>query len=131
MHEFGGMKMNLNKLKNGNLAIKMGSIPMSLKISHSNKILPRKTNKFKCKEFSMDYIYYASQDKVAENETASDAYGLLNTALNFQSNSKNLDISLGVKNVLNQTYIPHLSRLKTYEIPNIGRSYYIKLCLTL
>lgn len=88
-------------------------------------------NKFKCKEFSMDYIYYASQDKVAENETASDAYGLLNTALNFQSNSKNLDISLGVKNVLNQTYIPHLSRLKTYEIPNIGRSYYIKLCLTL
>ena len=88
-------------------------------------------NKFKCKDFSVDYIYYASQNKVAVNETMSDAYGLLNTALNFQSNSKKLDLSIGVKNILNETYIPHLSRLKSYEIPNIGRSYFIKLCLTL
>ena len=45
--------------------------------------------------------------------------------------NKNLNLSIGVKNVLNQSYIPHLSRLKSYEIPSVGRSYYFKLCLTL
>ena len=90
-----------------------------------------KENKFRCKEFSVDYTYYASQDKVATNESPSEAYGLLNSALYFETKSNNLKASIGVKNLLNQTYIPHLSRLKTYEIPNVGRSYYIKLCLTL
>jgi len=88
-------------------------------------------NRSKLKEVSLDYVYYASQENVAINETPSEAYGLLNTALDFESKNKNLNLSIGVKNVLNQTYIPHLSRLKSYEIPSVGRSYYFKLCLTL
>jgi iron complex outermembrane receptor protein len=88
-------------------------------------------NKSRIKEISLDYVYYASQENVAINEAPSDAYGLLNTALYFESKNKNINFSIGVKNVLNQTYTPHLSRLKSYEIPSVGRSYYLKLCLTL
>jgi iron complex outermembrane recepter protein len=88
-------------------------------------------NRLKCRDFSVDYVYYTAQNKVGANETPSSAYGLVHTAFNFASDNKNLDLSIGVKNLLNQSYIPHLSRLKTYEIPNVGRSYYIKFCLTL
>ena len=34
-------------------------------------------------------------------------------------------------NLLNTRYIDHLSRLKTYEIPNPGRNIYVKLSLTI
>lgn len=90
-----------------------------------------KENKYRCKEISLDHVYYASQNNVALNETPSAAYSLINTALHFETKNKNLNLSIGVKNVLNQSYIPHLSRLKSYEIPSVGRSYYFKLCLTL
>ena len=38
-----------------------------------------------------------------------------------------IDYAVGVNNLLNSRYVDHLSRLKTYEIPNPGRNIYIKL----
>ena len=54
------------------------------------------------------------------------------TACNGTIPGKNkIDYSIGVNNLLNTRYIDHLSRLKTYEIPNPGRNIYFKLSLTI
>jgi iron complex outermembrane receptor protein len=47
------------------------------------------------------------------------------------STKHKVNYSLGVNNLLNVRYIDHLSRLKTYEIPNPGRNIYVKLSLTI
>ena len=79
-----------------------------------------------------EYVYTAAQDKVAENESPSKAYGLFNLGMNISIDKiPNFELTIGVKNVTNKSYISHLSRLKSYEIPHEGRSYFIKLCSTL
>ena len=34
--------------------------------------------------------------------------------------SNKINLLIGVRNLLNVEYIPHLSRLKSYEIPHLG-----------
>ncbi|MBL6657687.1 MAG: TonB-dependent receptor [Flavobacteriales bacterium] len=78
-----------------------------------------------------EYVYTAAQEKVVENETPSKAYGLFNLGMNISIDKlPNFELTIGVKNVTNKSYISHLSRLKSYEIPHEGRSYFIKLCST-
>ena len=85
-------------------------------------------NKLNLKSFSVQYIYFFEQDKVATDESTSAAYELIN--LGFRGSfSEKLYYSFGVNNLLNTNYIDHLSRLKTYEIPNPGRNIYIKISL--
>ncbi len=88
-------------------------------------------NIFNCREVSFNHIYNSSQKKVANNESPTDAYSLINASLLFGSKSNKISLSIGVRNLLNVEYIPHLSRLKSYEIPHVGRSYNLKLCLTI
>ncbi len=88
-------------------------------------------NIFNCREVSFDHIYNSSQKKVANNEDSTDAYSLISASLLFGSKSNKINLSIGVRNLLNVEYIPHLSRLKSYEIPHVGRSYNLKLCLTI
>ena len=88
-------------------------------------------NIFNCREVSFDHIYNSSQKKVANNESPTDAYSLVNASLLFGTKSNKINLLVGVRNLLNESYIPHLSRLKSYDIPHVGRSYYLKLCLTL
>ena len=88
-------------------------------------------NIFNCSEIALNHIYNSSQKKVANNESPSDDYSLVNISMLFGSKSNKINLSIGVRNLLNVTYVPHLSRLKSYEIPHVGRSYYLKLCLTL
>lgn len=63
-----------------------------------------------------------SQDKVSGYETSSNGYTLLNMGFGGRVNlgKTAFDVSLNANNLLNKTYIPHLSRLKTIDIPNIG-----------
>ena len=82
-------------------------------------------------QVNLDYIYNSTQQKVANNEDPTDDYSLINASALFSSKSKNINLLLGIRNLLNVSYIPHLSRLKSYDIPHVGRSYYLKLCLTL
>jgi iron complex outermembrane receptor protein len=82
-------------------------------------------------QVNLDYIYNSTQQKVANNEDPTDDYSLINTSAFFSSKSKKINLSIGIRNLLNVSYIPHLSRLKSYDIPHLGRSYYLKLCLTL
>ena len=88
-------------------------------------------NIFNCREVSFDHIYNSSQKKVANNESPTDDYSIINASLLFGSKSNKINLLIGVRNLLNVEYTPHLSRLKSYEIPHVGRSYNLKLCLTI
>ena len=71
-----------------------------------------------------------SSSNVATYETTSSAYQLINLGCTGSVSAKHkVNYSLGVNNLLNVRYIDHLSRLKTYEIPNPGRNIYIKFSL--
>jgi iron complex outermembrane receptor protein len=65
-----------------------------------------------------------SQNKVNVFETPSDGYNLLNIGLGGTISIFELpiDVRISGNNILNKTYIAHLSRLKIDGIPNIGRN---------
>lgn len=64
------------------------------------------------------------QNKVSDFETATPGYSLLNAGFggSIEVFGSELDIRVSVNNLLNKTYISHLSRLKIDGIPNIGRN---------
>ena len=77
---------------------------------------------------SAQYIHFFGQNSVATYEEPSEPYQLINFSVNGTITRKNkIDYAVGVNNLLNTRYVDHLSRLKTYEIPNPGRNIYIKL----
>ncbi|ESU29803.1 TonB-dependent receptor [Flavobacterium limnosediminis JC2902] len=71
---------------------------------------------------NVDYIL--NQNNVGSFETKSNDYTLLNLGFggNVNIGKNKFDLSLNANNLLNKTYIAHLSRLKTDGIPNIGRN---------
>ncbi|MCP4459449.1 MAG: TonB-dependent receptor [Cytophagales bacterium] len=76
----------------------------------------------------IEYVKRFKQERVALNETKSDGYGLLN--IGFDWEMKQVQWRVGVENLMNLTYVDHLSRLKPDEIPNPGRNMYIGFNLT-
>ncbi|CAM3741313.1 TonB-dependent receptor [Flavobacterium saliperosum S13] len=71
---------------------------------------------------NLDYIL--KQNNNSAFETTSNDYTLLNLGFggNINVGKAKFDLSLNANNLLNKTYVPHLSRLKTDGIPNIGRN---------
>ncbi len=67
---------------------------------------------------------YLAQNKVSLNETKSPGFTLLNFGFssNFSYLSHKINVQFNINNLLNETYISHLSRFKTDGIPNIGRN---------
>ena len=65
------------------------------------------------------------QDKVTGFDIASEGYTLLNLGLGGEIHfGKTIfNLNLNANNMLNETYIPHLSRLSSDGIPNIGRNF--------
>jgi iron complex outermembrane receptor protein len=65
-----------------------------------------------------------SQNKVNAFETPSDGYNLLNCGLGGTVSvfEQPIDVRISANNILNKTYISHLSRLKIDGIPDIGRN---------
>jgi len=63
-----------------------------------------------------------SQNNVSGYDISSDGYTLLNMGFGgkVKLGKTAFDVNLNGNNLLNKTYIPHLSRLKTDGIPNIG-----------
>ena len=89
-------------------------------------------NKLRINSLSAQYIYFFAQDNVATYESTSPSYQLINLDCTGSVSLKHhINYSLGVNNLLNVKYIDHLSRLKTYDIPNPGRNIYVKLSLTI
>jgi len=83
---------------------------------------------FKSNKISIDYNYFFKQDKVSELESESPFYQLVNIGINTTCGKKeNFDLNIGCKNVLNTTFIDHLSRLKNLGLESPGRNFYLKL----
>jgi iron complex outermembrane receptor protein len=84
--------------------------------------------KFKLKDLSIQHRFFNEQRQVALLETASDSYNLVNVGLNMMWDwNTPLELGIGVKNLLNESYIDHLSRLKNIELQHPGRSIYVRL----
>ena len=71
---------------------------------------------------NVDHILKQNNNSIFE--TKSNDYTLVNLGLggNINVGKTKFDLSLNANNLLNKTYVPHLSRLKADGIPNIGRN---------
>lgn len=69
------------------------------------------------------------QNRVSQFETPTPGYNLLSLGAGTSVSISKVEFSIGVNitNLTNESYIPHLSRLKPDEIPNPGRSFNISL----
>lgn len=77
---------------------------------------------------ALQHEYYFDQTFVSQYETPSQGYHLINLGVNGELGKKqHLLWSLGVKNLLNESYINHLSRLKNINTAHPGRSLYVGL----
>ena len=90
-------------------------------ISHKGKL--------KLKSVFVQNIYKFQQNRTGLFETTTSDYNIINIGLNLEITTKNnpIEITTGIKNLLNTEYIDHLSRFKTLEIPNQGINFYIGL----
>ena len=122
------LESNLSLLSNQD---SLPFIPQN-RINNTIKVDFKSGNKLNLNSISTQYIYFFDQNSVAPYETTSSAYQLINIGCNGSISSKNtIEYSFGINNLFNIQYIDHLSRLKTYEIPNPGRNIYIKFLLTI
>ncbi|MEK6154180.1 TonB-dependent receptor [Flavobacteriaceae bacterium 3-367] len=73
------------------------------------------------------------QERVSSFETFTDGYNLLDVGLggNLLLFDQEVSLRLTANNLLDKTYIAHLSRLKTDGIPNIGRNISLGLSILL
>jgi len=77
---------------------------------------------------ALQHQYFFRQDRTTLLETASVDYHLINVGINGKVGVKHVfNWSMGVKNLLNQSYINHLSRLKNIGVYNPGRNLYVAL----
>lgn len=74
-----------------------------------------------------------NQNNPSQFETKSNSYTLVNVGFGgtVTVGKTSLDFNLNANNLFNQTYIAHLSRLKTDGIPNIGRNIVLGINFTL
>lgn len=82
--------------------------------------------KYKLNNISLYHIFKFEQNDFSEYEEKTESYNVFNIRLSFKFNSK-FDIALGVNNLLNEEYTPHISRVRGVAggIANPGR--YISL----
>ena len=73
--------------------------------------------------------YSFAQNRVADNETPTPGYNLLNAGviLEFGLKSQKIQLNLSATNLLNETYYDHLSRYKVDGIYNPGRSFNVRI----
>ena len=82
----------------------------------------------KLTEIVVQHSYLFEQNRVASFETSSAAYQLINVGTNWKLGKKSpVTLGFGVKNLLNASYIDHLSRLKNIQVSQPGRNFYISL----
>ena len=81
--------------------------------------------------FRIGGLYAAKQDNPAMFETETDSYFLLNAGIgtDIKWASQMLSLSIQANNLLNETYIDHLSTLKEIGYQNIGRNISINLTI--
>jgi iron complex outermembrane receptor protein len=92
------------------------------------KISLKTRGTFSFEELIFQHVYMTAQNRVAAYEMKSPDYNLLHASLKMKiGNQKPLMINIGVKNILNERYIDHLSRLKNIDMPHPGRNFYLSV----
>ncbi len=88
-----------------------------------------KVKNFGIKKVYFQHIYKMKQTHIGLFETPTSGYSLINVGLNLEIKTKTLpiEIFIGIKNLLNTTYIDHLSRFKKLGAPNQGINFYVSL----
>ena len=86
--------------------------------------------------FVIQYSYNFKQDRIADFETNTGAYSLLDLGMslllsNQEKSTHKINFTCGVKNVTNTKYINHLSSLKNIGIQQQGRNFYVGLSVEL
>jgi len=81
-------------------------------------------NWFKAPFASLNVDYVLDQNNTGAFETKTNDYTLLNFGMGgkIQFDKVAMDLHCNINNLLDRTYISHLSRLKSDGIPNIGRN---------
>jgi len=83
-------------------------------------------------QLTLEAMWCGSQRNVATFETVTKAYYTIDASVSFMlGNAKQWSVQVGGKNLTNQKYFDHLSRLKNIGIPMPGRSIFITLKLNL
>lgn len=115
-HNFSIIKAN--RENNENLAlIPANKFSSKIKYHFNRSIL---------KHIGFEHHFFAKKTDISFNEITTDSYHIINLKIDFKVNKK-FSTHVGINNLLNKTYTPHISRLKQYEIPNPGRSVSINL----
>lgn len=84
--------------------------------------------KWQFQEITFQHMFFARQNRITSFETNSADYQLLNASLTMKYNLKNpIFLNIGVKNILNEQYIDHLSRLKNIQLAHPGRNIYLSI----
>ena len=83
---------------------------------------------FGLQQFNIYHIYSFEQNKLALYEPYTSSYNVVNMALSFIPRKK-VSLVIGVNNLFNQEYVPHLSRIRDVAggVPNPGRSFHISV----
>ncbi|WP_196888033.1 TonB-dependent receptor [Aureivirga sp. CE67] len=78
---------------------------------------------------SLNVNHSFAQNKVSQFETSTSDYTLVNFGLgtNIKQEKWNVNVFFSINNLFDKEYIPHLSRLKTENIPNPGRNFVLGL----
>jgi len=90
-------------------------------------------SKARIKDVFVQHIYKFKQLNTGFYETSSVDYSLINVGVDVEIITKKnpIEISVGVKNVLNARYVDHLSRFKQLGISNQGINFYLGLKISL
>ena len=80
------------------------------------------------RQISLYHLYAFAQDNVALYELPSNSYNVINMELMVRP-LNNMQLVLSCRNILNETYVPHLSRIKEVAggVPEPGRSFAISM----
>ncbi len=80
------------------------------------------------KDLALTYTFCLPQNNIAYNESKSAAYHLVDFSASFEYSKKSrICLNLGVKNLFNQQYIDHLSRLKNIAMYAPSRTFFVSL----
>jgi iron complex outermembrane recepter protein len=92
--------------------------------------LPGSKRKFFLDKITVQHAYLFEQSRIAVGETPSNAYHLINASIDSKLEGKlPVEFKVGVRNLLNEQYIDHLSRLKNISLPQQGRNIFVSVAI--
>lgn len=85
-------------------------------------------SQFKNLNLAFQHQYFFKQNRVVPFELTTGDYHLINASLNITTDTENpVNVGIGVRNLLNTAYIPHLSQLRNIGIPNPGINAFVSV----